>query len=202
MAAKANDYYRDRIRELEIQLEEAEETLRAIRSGEVDAFVAAAVDGDVVYTLQGADTGYRLFVEQMAEGAITLTADGLILFTNDQFAKMLGLAPQRVIGSYLPDFVAPADRSLVRALLSAGAEAKAELRLKRDGGSLVPVYLSGSQLRREGADCIALIVSDLTEQKRNEQILAAGKLAQAILEQAAVAILVTDPSGRIIQASR
>lgn len=202
MAAKAQDSYLDRIRELESRLEEAEETLMAIRSGRVDAFVAAGPDGDVVYTLQGADESYRLFVERMAEGAVTLATDGLILFSNDQFAKIIGLPLERIIGSYLPDLVAAEDRAVLSAMLSARDGGKAELHLRREDGTLVPVYFSGSLLRQDGIDRIALIATDLRERKRNEQIVEAGKLAQAILEQAAVAILVTDPTGRIIQASQ
>jgi two-component system, cell cycle sensor histidine kinase and response regulator CckA len=202
VAAKAPDTYLERIRELETRLEEAEETLTAIRSGMVDAFVGSGPDGDVIYTLQGADEGYRLFVERMAEGAVTLALDGLILFSNDQFARIIGLPPQRVIGSYLQDFVAAEDRAVLTAVLSPSDGRRAELQLKREDGTLIPVYFSGSVLRRGGLDRIALIITDLRERKLNEQIVEAGKLSRAILEQAAVAIFVTDPSGRIIQASQ
>ena len=61
------------IRELQARLDEAEETLRAVRSGEVDAIVALGPDGEQVYTLKGADETYRMLVEEMAEGALTLT---------------------------------------------------------------------------------------------------------------------------------
>jgi PAS domain S-box-containing protein len=202
MVAKREDPQLERIRELEIRLQEAEETFNAIRSGEVDAFVASGPDGDVVYTLQGADEGYRLFLEQMAEGAVTLAADGLILFTNQQFAKMLEVPAERMIGCYLSDFVAPGDRGLLGALLSERDRVEAELHLKREDDSLIPAYLSGNRLHRQGADCIAVIVTDLRERRRNAEIVEAGRLAQAILEQAAVPILVVDPRGRIIQASR
>ena len=82
------------------RLDEAEETLRALRSGEVDAVVASGPDGDRVYTLKGADEAYRVMVQDMADGALTLTRDGLILFSNEQFATILGIALERVIGSY------------------------------------------------------------------------------------------------------
>ena len=41
--------------ELRLRLEEAEETIRAIRSGAVDAFVIEVPHGAQVYTLQTAD---------------------------------------------------------------------------------------------------------------------------------------------------
>jgi PAS domain S-box-containing protein len=201
VAPKHDEHLLEKIRDLEGRLEEAEATLTAIRTGAVDAFVASGPDGDVVYTLQGADAGYRLFLEQMAEGALTVSDDGLILFTNDQFARMLGLAPERLLGSHLPEFVGPEGKNLLDALLSANTSAKAELCFQRADGQAIPAYVSASHLRRDGIDCVALVVTDLTEQKRNQEILAAGKLAQTILEQAAVPIVVTDPDGRIIQAN-
>ena len=191
-----------RNRELQTRLDEANETLRAIRSGEVDAIVAAGPDGDIVYTLKGADEGYRLLVEQMAEGAVTLTADGLILFANHQLALMLGLPLERVIGSRIYDFVAPAGRSVLTALLSERNGSKSELELKRRDGELAPVYVAANRLQLDGPACTTLVITDLTEQRRNEEIVAAGKLARSILEQAAAAILVLDPNGRIIQANQ
>jgi PAS domain S-box-containing protein len=192
----------ERIRELENRLEEAEETLRAIRSGEVDAVVAEGPEGNAVYTLRSADEGYRLMVQQMSEGAATLTPDGLILFANDQLATMLGVPLERVIGSRIQNFVVAEDAGALDAVLSLHDGARFELRLKRSDGSAVPVYLSAGWLRFDSTECVALVVTDLTEQKRNEQIVAAEKLARSILEQAAVAILVVDSNGRIVRASR
>jgi PAS domain S-box-containing protein len=192
----------ERNRGLEARLEEAEETLRAIRNGEVDAVVTAGPDGDRVYTLRGADEAYRVIVQEMAEGALTLTLDGLILFSNDQFASIAGIPLERVIGSHIHNFVAPEDAHVVSALLAGDNGRKAEVRLKANGVGTVPVYLSANTLVLDGVRCVCLIVTDLTEQKRNEEIVAAGKLARSILDQAAGAILVVDPGGRIIRASR
>src|ERR1700680_4704948 len=79
----------ERIAELEARLAEAEETLQAIRTGEVDALVVAGPDGDQIFSLEGADHAYRLLVEDMQEGAVTLDRDGLILYANRQFAAMM-----------------------------------------------------------------------------------------------------------------
>ena len=49
---------------------------------------------------------------------------------------------------------------------------------------------------------ICLVATDLTEQKRHEEILAAERLARSILEQAAEAIVVCDTQGTIIRASQ
>jgi len=54
--------------ELRARLAEAEKTLRAIRSGGVDAVVVAGRHGPHVFTLQGAEHAYRVLIESMNEG--------------------------------------------------------------------------------------------------------------------------------------
>lgn len=154
------------------RLAEADETLRAVRSGEVDAIVASGPGGDQVYTLKGADETYRIMVQEMAEGALTLTFDGLILFSNQQFAGMLGCPLERVIGSRLQDFVAPQDADIVTALLNWTGGRKAEVRLSPDGAPFVPVYLSIQNVILDGASCHCLIVTDLSAQKRYQETVA------------------------------
>ena len=75
--------------DLRRRLEEAEETLRAIQEGEVDALVLSKPQGEVVFTLKGAEHPYRVFVEAMNEGAATLDPEGTILYCNNRFAEML-----------------------------------------------------------------------------------------------------------------
>lgn len=192
-----------RIRDLEERLAEANETLRALRDGEVDAILAQGPEGFRVYTLKGADEPYRLMVQQMAEGALTLTLDGWILFTNQQFADMVELPLERVIGSPITDFLDDKNRIIVRALLdSVHVEpAKAEVSLQKSDGGALPAYLSVNRMQIEACDTICMIVTDLTAQKRNETIVAAEQFARSILEQAAEAILVLNSERRIVRAS-
>lgn len=67
---------REPIGDFEAHLDEAEETLRALRGGEVDAIVTEGPSGDRIHTLKGADEVYRVVVEKMAKGALTLAPDG------------------------------------------------------------------------------------------------------------------------------
>src|ERR1043165_8299044 len=84
---------------LRARLAEAEETLRAIAQGEVDALVVAGPEGDQIFTLKGAETPYRLLVEAMNEGALTLIDQGQILFCNSRFAQMVKKPLEKVAGS-------------------------------------------------------------------------------------------------------
>src|ERR1051326_6080257 len=86
-------------------MQELEETLRAIRRGEVDAVVVATPDGDRVFTLQGADHPYRVMVENITEGAATLSVNGQILYANRRLAEMLSMPLENLIGSRLHDVV-------------------------------------------------------------------------------------------------
>src|SRR4051812_38071617 len=60
------------VAELRRRLDEAEETIRAIREDEVDAFVVSHGEADRVLTLESADRPYRRYVESMQQGALTL----------------------------------------------------------------------------------------------------------------------------------
>ncbi len=197
---------RIKIQELQAQLaeaasraEDAEETLRAIRAGEADALVIS----DRVYTLESADQAYRILVEQVQEGLATLQPDGMILYANQHLAKMLGLPLENLLGRMLADFVLPADADTFLHLLHRGTRGagKAEASLVRKDGTLLPVLLSMSSMENHGLALVSLVATDLTEQKRQQEIVAAERLARSILEQASESILVCDNTGTVIRAS-
>lgn len=195
---------RREIEDLRARLEEAEETLRAIRSGEVDALVVSGPQGEQVYTLKGADHTYRVLVEGMNEGAVTMTTEGDILYCNDRFGKMVGAPLEQVIASSIYRFVVPADQPLFDALLRGGSpkNGRGEFALRAGDGTLVPVYLSFIILQMEGLPVVCMMATDLTEQKRHEEVVASERLARSILDQAAEAIVVCDENGQIIRASQ
>jgi two-component system nitrate/nitrite sensor histidine kinase NarX len=172
---------------LRIRLEEAEDTLRAIRSGEVDAIVVSGVEGEQIFTLSSAERPYRALIEDMKEGAMTLTSEGVILYANRCLAEMLKTPLEKVIGSTIHTWIAPFYQETFRALLQKDTPEKRheELVLTSGDGTLVPVYLSVNPLLVEGMpDCFGLVVIDLTEQKkRNEAVFAAEKAADELLEE-------------------
>ena len=86
------------VEELRRRLQEAEDTINAIRDGHVEALVVHAPEGEQIYTLRSADQPYRLMVEQMREGALTLAADGTILYCNQRFAELMARPPERIAG--------------------------------------------------------------------------------------------------------
>ncbi len=159
--------------DLRLRLEEAEETIRAIQSGAVDAFVVADGDSHRVYTLDGADRPYRLLVEEMQQGAATLQGDGTINYANQQLAEMLSIDPSRLTGTRLRDVVAERDRAAFDTVLRAAAGVSAgqlETVLMRGDGTQVQAHLTFSPLPPESGAAVGVLVTDLTNQKHHEHL--------------------------------
>ena len=58
------------------ELAEAQATLQALKHGEADAILVETAAGPQVFTLRSADEPYRVFVETLKEGALTITLWG------------------------------------------------------------------------------------------------------------------------------
>ncbi len=190
---------------LRTKLVEAEEVLRAIRGGHVDAVVVDGERGEQVYTLSGADRSYRHLIETMSEAAVTLSTDGVILYCNARLAEMLKQPVDRVVGTALRSYVPSEDLEAFDAILGSArtAPCRLEIQLTSCDGRLVPVYVSASRLPDEGAEAVVcLVLTDLTEQRSHARTLEAERQSTIILDQAAEAIVVCDRDGRIIRTSR
>ena len=169
--AKADQAYLAEIEDLRTRLEEAEDALRAIRNGEVDALVVPRPQGDEIFELKGAEYLYRVFVDTMSEGAATLTPEGTVLYCNDRLAGMLKTSPDRVVGSSIYRFIPPAATfGFESAVRKSGREGvKVELIFKREDQELIPVHLSLNSLDGQDLPTICMVAMDLTERKRAEE---------------------------------
>jgi len=161
--------------EMQHRLQAAEDTLRALRAGEVDALVVAREGDDHVVTLQGADLPYRILLEQMYAGAVTLTPDGVIVYCNRRFADIVRTPLARVIGSALRRFVPSPERPTLESLLERanGDQARGELALRAGDGSQVAVSVTFAPLRltgNAGISGVIGVVVDATERKRQEEV--------------------------------
>ncbi len=163
------------VSELRARLAEAEETLRAIRNGEVDTVLVAGELGRQVFTLEGAGDAYRDLIESMNEGALTLGTDQTILYANQCFARMLEFPLEQVTGSSLGRFLTVEDRAALSVVLKRKAKSGAKLlvMLQAREGSQIPVQISIRHVAKYGprAATISAVVTDLTEARRNEELL-------------------------------
>jgi len=160
-----------KVEELTAQLSEANEIIEAIRKGEVDAFVVKNEDKHEVYTLQSADKAYRIFIEKMNEGALTLNKEGLIVYSNSSFANLINIPLENVIGFSFKDFIPAAYKKVVAEIMKAAwqnQESKGEIMLT---GKLktVPVLLSMNMLEIDGGMALSVIATDITLQKETQQ---------------------------------
>ncbi|MBD2255910.1 PAS domain S-box protein, partial [Nostoc parmelioides] len=186
------------------QIQTLEETFRAIKMGEVDALVVSSPQGEKVFTLQDADYPYRVFVQEMHEGSVTLDEYGTILYCNHHLAAMLKKPLQKIIGSNFEEYIVPSEKQVFRGLFKQAQQVvnRGELNLIADDETQIPVYLSFKQLQIDNVAVTCLVVTDLTEQKRNAEIVASERLATSILEQAVEAIIVCDENGKITRANQ
>jgi len=182
---------------------EAEETLHAIRDGEVDGLVVSTAEGDQIFTLMGAEHPYRVMVETMNEGAITLASDGTILYCNQRFADIVKGSLEKVIGSSIYQYISSTDLQLFEALVERGLKgnSKGELALQAGGENSVPVLLSLNPLQRTdipGAVCAVIV--DMTERKKMEEALKNSETRyRRLFEAARDGILILDAeTGQIV----
>ncbi len=151
---------------LRARLAEAEETLRAMREGEIDALVVQ--DGSSVtevFTLSTADRPYRMFVENMRDGAATVSPSGIVLYANRRLAELVSRDLSELIGSPVASLVADADRAVLRAISGhPGAGGTTEVDLLDSGEGRIPVRVNTWTLDVDFEKLVCLTFSDLTEQ--------------------------------------
>lgn len=163
---------RSREKTLLARVRAAEKSLRKIPSQDVDALVVLGRRGPQVVTLKGGESAYHMLVEAMSEGAATVSNDGVVLYANRRFAELIGLPAAKVIGLGLPSLVLPAERNTMETFVHGARKrvAKGEFFLRTAGGRMVPVQLSLSALRGYRGQALGMVVTDLTEQRRKQEL--------------------------------
>lgn len=152
------------IETLRSRLNEAEDTLRAIGQGEVDALVVGTGRKRRAFTLRGAEHPYRVMVEHMQEGALTIAPTGTILYSNNQFARMLHMPLEKIFGASVFDFIAEPDKKFFRKLMENGRKqgSYGEIDLKSNNDTILPVYLSLTNLQEHDVPVMSIVVTDIS----------------------------------------
>lgn len=158
---------------LRTQLEEATEIIQAIRTGQIDALVVEGKQGHELYTLKTADHLYRVIIETMNEGALTLNEHRLIVYCNATFASLIGMPLSAVVGLPFDQFIAPDHREAYQELFRADGweNQKAELSLASRTGKEVPCLLSLTALTLDEGTSLSVILTDLTAQQEIQRLL-------------------------------
>ena len=163
------------LKRLRARLAVSEETIRAIRSGEVDSVMISGKGGSQVFSLEGVEHAYRTLIESMNEGALTLTSDKTILYANKCFARMVKSPLEQVTGGSFRRYLSVADRATLRPLMKQAAQSgsKIQVQLKAADGSQISAQISIRPVDKDasGRVAIGMVVTDMTEVRRTEELL-------------------------------
>ncbi len=186
---------------LRARLAESEETLRSIRAGEVDALVVSTSDGDRVFTLRGADEPYRIMVEQMSEGAASLSLDRIVLYGNRRLAEMLHTPLAGLVGSPIERFVAAEQRAALADLFERDdgeRRTSGEFGLVAAGGDRVEVNLSITPLPADTGSAWSMVATDISERVRRDALLHdASAYARSLIEASLDPLVTISAEGKI-----
>src|SRR3954447_16437726 len=163
METKTYEELVNEMNSLRIQLEDANDVIEAIRTGQIDALVVQGKKGHELYTLKTADQTYRLFIEKMTEGAVTLNRSGIILYSNSQFASIVGMPLSKVIGLSFYNFIAPNSKEHFYELFNRGwkEDCKGEIELI-NADKYIEFQLSFTSLELDEGFSLSIILTDLT----------------------------------------
>jgi PAS domain S-box-containing protein len=158
---------------LKARLAETEATLEAIRNGEVDAIVVSGINGEKVFTLTSAETPYRIIIEEMEEGAVTVSEDGIILFCNRRFSQMLGQPMSQIVGKKYAEFFGECDQEKFDAMLREAIKGRIKDEITRldKYGEIFYLHISMCALPEGMLGKVCIIVSDITELKKHQHNL-------------------------------
>ena len=127
---------------------------------------------DQLRTIQDSEAPYRHLVEAMNEGALTLLADGTILYCNPRFAEMVQRPIERIIGESFYHFIQIRERFLLhrylREMPPAGIKAEFTISAAPPPTAQLPTLLSLRHLEVNGVGAFAVVATDLTDRKLYE----------------------------------
>ena len=172
MNAKSEQQLNAEITELRYKLSEANDVIEAIRTGQIDALVLDNGKGHELYTLKTADQSYRVFIEKMIEGAITINKEGTILYANSRFAEMVQHPLSHVIGICFRDFIREDYHHHYEHIMkfSWKKDLKEEICLKTASGEMA-VQLSITAIELDSIPILSIFLTDLTMQKQHQKQL-------------------------------
>ncbi len=191
--------------ELRGRLEEAEETLRAIRRGEVDALVVEGPAGTQIFTLQGTEAESNQFrgdiLSQISDAVVAMDGEQHVTYLNAAAEKQYGIAASEALGLNVNEL-------WTTQWSSPEAEAAAAAALQELGGwrgESIHVKLNGEKIHVESAVSLLRDVSgqdigwlatirDITDRKRSDERLVE---QTRLLDLSFDAIFVRDAQNRI-----
>ncbi|HUK13220.1 MAG TPA: PAS domain S-box protein [Thermoanaerobaculaceae bacterium] len=149
--------------------------------------------------LRASEQRYRDLVDSVRDVVISMSPDGTLTSLSSAFEAVTGWKPEEFLGRSFVELIDPADAERALEIFGrflAGEQVGLfELRVRRrDGGVVMGEFTANPRFEQGRLAEFHGIGRDVTERKRAEAQLM--RLAAAV-EQAAEAIVITDPEGRI-----
>jgi len=195
------------------RLAEAEATIEALISGQVDAVVDGRTKAPVLLTkaqdaLRASEERYRQIVETANEGIWTIDANSITTFMNGKMAAMLGYTPDEVVGMPLNAIVSKAEQPKAASNIESGRRGKSEKSesalIRKDGTELWVSVSSVPRLNSAGEYAGALaMITDRTEHREAEDALRRSEEQyRQIVETTTDGIITVDRNGQILFANK
>jgi PAS domain S-box-containing protein len=138
-----------------------------------------------VVTLNESEIPYRMMVESMNEGAVTLIPDGTIFYCNSRFGEMIGMDCEKLIGTLFDNLIAPEEQGTFKAFFGNAKQSglRGEFNLQTINKNRVPVQLSIYRLGTDANSGFAIIATDIRERVEAGQKIHALASKLAVAEQ-------------------
>lgn len=191
------------------RLSEAEATIEALISGQIDAVVDTRTKAPVLLSkaqdaLRASEERYRQIVEMANEGIWTIDANSITTFMNGRMARMLGYSPDEVIGMPLNSIVSKAEQPKAASNIESGRRGRSETSesalIRKDGTELWVSVSSAPRLNSAGEYAGALaMITDRTEHREAEDALRQSEEQyRQIVETTLDGIITVDRNGQIL----
>lgn len=159
-------------KELRARLTETEDALNAIRNGDVDAIIVSGPDGEKIFSLNSAETPYRIIIEEMEEGAVTISEEGIILYCNRRFSSLVSTPSEQIVGRSFDTFIREEDRKKFSMLLQQGITGRSKGEVSaHDCPDVSHLQLSLRSLPAGMLGKVCIIVTDISELKKHQMHL-------------------------------
>ncbi len=195
--------------ELRARLEESEETLRAIRTGEVDALVVDGVVGPQVFILQSSDAESNRFrsdiLSKVSDAVVAIDNDRRIIFINAAAERQYGVNGSKVLGQRVGEIFEARwlrgedEVAFDTALATTGHWRGESIHIKR-GGKVIHVESSVSRLSGKDGEVSGQlsVIRDITDRSGAEEVLRESERRfRDMIDSLPAAIYTTDAEGRL-----
>ncbi|MET0760109.1 MAG: PAS domain-containing sensor histidine kinase [Flavobacterium sp.] len=158
---------------LQQKLLKARETIDLIKTENIDALVVTDKEKQKVFTETTSDKTYRILIEQMHEGAVTLDKEEIILYCNSCFANMVNMPLQKVIGTKFKNYIVASSQKPYDALFEQGwsVNSKDEIYIDTNNGKAMPVLMSANSMKLDDIYVLSIILTDVTIRNENQEEL-------------------------------